>query len=149
MVPVLIDPYVEPWGILVYIDCIKSTYLVFLFPRCFRESAAPVHPDLEHWRIDIEVLAVPATCNRCQICNRIAADIPNKLQFPLYLVNKLQWKYSRETSSAIVTNGKLYLRSPIRLRGIVINKLSTGTTLLLPFKAQFFNKHKILNNVFW
>jgi hypothetical protein len=44
--------------------CSAVPYLVFLPPRCFRESLAPVRSDLEHWRIDTQVLAVPTPWNK-------------------------------------------------------------------------------------
>jgi hypothetical protein len=35
----------------------------------------------------------------------------------------------------------LHIHSPIRLRGVVLNSLSTGTTLPCPFLQSWFNHH--------
>lgn len=48
--------------------CACSMYLVFFLPRCFRQGAAPVRSDLEHRRIDAQILAVSTSCKTEPLC---------------------------------------------------------------------------------
>lgn len=43
-------------------------YLMFFLPRCFRQGAAPVRSDLEHRRIDTQILAISTPCKTEPLC---------------------------------------------------------------------------------
>ena len=76
---------------------------MFFLPRCFRQGAAPVRSDLEHRRIDTQILAISTPCKREEgvisaaggSSDRIvSSQTPNKCSYflpiqPLATVDKL------------------------------------------------------------